>query len=75
MRMLTFKVEELAERLHRETGVRPEVPDRFLAFTDLEENVRQQIFKVRAHPWIPDSVHVRGFIYDVDTGSLKNVAP
>ncbi|MBW3584162.1 MAG: carbonic anhydrase [Euryarchaeota archaeon] len=73
--MLTFKDEELEERLLRETGERPKVPARFLAFTDLEENVREQMRKVHAHPWIPDSVQVRGFIYDVDTGSLEEVAP
>jgi carbonic anhydrase len=50
------------------------VPARFLAFTDLEENVREQIRKVRSHPWIPGSIPVRGFIYDVDTGRLREVA-
>lgn len=73
--MLTFKDEELAARLQRETGKWPVVPARFLAFTDLEENVREQIRKVRSHPWIPDSIPVTGFIYDVDTGRLREVAP
>jgi len=73
--MLTFKDEELAARLQRETGKTPVVPARFLAFTDLEENVREQIRKVRSHPWIPESLPVRGFIYDVDTGSLTEVSP
>jgi carbonic anhydrase len=72
--MLTFKDEELAARLQRETGKSPVVPARFLAFTDLEENVREQIRKVRSHPWIPDSILVRGFIYDVDAGLLREVA-
>ena len=73
--MLTFKDEDLASRLERETGKLPVAPARFLAFTDLEENVREQIRKVRSHPWIPDSILVRGFIYDVDTGQLREVAP
>lgn len=73
--MLTFKDEELASRLERETGKAPVVPARFLAFTDLKENVRQQIRKVRSHPWIPQSIPVRGFIYDVDAGRLKEVSP
>lgn len=73
--MLTFKDEELASRLQRETGKWPVVPARFLAFTDLEENVREQMRKVRSHPWIPASIPVRGFIYDVDTGRLREVAP
>jgi carbonic anhydrase len=71
--MLTFTDKELEERLQKETGKVPVVPSRFLAFTDLEENVRQQIRKVRSHPWIPENVLARGFIYDVDTGHLSEV--
>jgi carbonic anhydrase len=71
--MLTFKDEDLASRLRLETGKVPIVPARFLAFTDLEENVREQIRKVRSHPWIPEALAVRGFIYDVDTGRLADV--
>jgi carbonic anhydrase len=71
--MLTFKDEELEQRLQKETGKVPVVPTRFLAFTDLEENVRQQIRKVRSHPWIPESVSLRGFVYNVDIGDLSEV--
>ncbi|MGH9161357.1 MAG: hypothetical protein ACRD2X_15415 [Vicinamibacteraceae bacterium] len=73
--MLTFKDEDLAARLERETGKAPIIPTRFLAFADLEKNVREQIHKVRSHPWIPESLGVRGFIYDVDTGQLAEVSP
>ncbi len=73
--MLTFKDDDLASRLRSETGKVPIIPARFLAFTDLEENVREQIRKVRSHPWIPESLEVRGFIYDVDTGRLKELSP
>ena len=72
--MLTFKDEDLALRLERETGKVPVIPPRFLAFTDLEKNVREQTLRVRSHPWIPDSLRVRGFIYDVDTGQLVEVS-
>ena len=71
--MLTFTDEELERQLQKETGQFPVVPARFLAFTDLEENVRQQIHKVRSHPWIPESILLRGFVYDVDTGGLSEV--
>lgn len=73
--MLTFNDEDLAARLEQETGKVPIAPARFLAFTDLETNVREQIQKVRSHPWIPERLRVRGFIYDVDTGRLVEVAP
>ncbi|HXH14359.1 MAG TPA: carbonic anhydrase [Alphaproteobacteria bacterium] len=72
--MLTFKDEELAAGLQQETGKAPVAPARFYAFTDLEENVRQQIRKVRSHPWLPGGIPVRGFIYDVDTGRLSEVS-
>ncbi len=71
--MLTFKDEELAAKLQQKTGKAPVAPARFYAFTDLEENVRQQMHKVRSHPWIPEGIQARGFIYDVDTGRLAEV--
>lgn len=73
--MLTFRDEDLASRLRSDTGKVPIVPARFLTFTDLEENVREQIRKVRSHPWIPENLRVRGFIYDVDTGRLAELSP
>jgi len=73
--MLTFKDEDLAARLERETGKSPIIPTRFPAFTDLQKNVREQIRKVRSHPWVPESLGVRGFIYDVDTGRLTEISP
>lgn len=56
--MLTFRDEDLAARLELDTGKVPVTPARFLAFTDLEENVRAQGRKVRSHPWIPESLIV-----------------
>jgi carbonic anhydrase len=72
--MLTFKGEELAAKLQKGTGKAMVAPARFYDFSDLEENVRQQMRKVRSHPWIPDNIIVRGFIYDVDTGTLSEVS-
>src|SRR5262245_43376511 len=71
--MLTFKDEDLRARLQRETGKAAEAPAHFYAFADLETNVREQIQKVKSHPWIPDHVSVRGFVYDVKTGKLNEV--
>ena len=72
--MLTFKDEDLRLRLAQETGSLPVTPVAFHAFSNLEENVRRQIQKVKSHPWLPKSISVRGFIYDVKTGQLKEVA-
>lgn len=71
--MLTFKDEELRSRLQKQTGTAAVAPVAFHAFSNLEENVRQQIQKVRSHPWVPKQVSVRGFIYDVKTGRLREV--
>src|SRR5512142_3339370 len=49
--MLTFKDNELEEKLKNKTGVVPIAPARFFAFSDLEENVREQIAKLELHPW------------------------
>ena len=71
--MLSFKDDELLARLERETGTAVFAPRRFDAFANLEQNVRRQIERVRSHPWIPESIGVRGFIYDVKTGRLHEV--
>ena len=49
------------------------VPMRLFSFKDPEENTRAQIAKVRSHPWIAKNIPVRGFIFDVDTGRLREV--
>ena len=72
--MLTFKDEELAAKLEAGTNAAAVSPQRFYAFPDLEKNVQQQIQRVKSHPWIPVNISVRGFIYDVKTGKLNEVA-
>lgn len=71
--MLTFKDEDLKARLQKETSKIAVDPETFHAFQDLEKNVREQITKVKSHPWMPKDVPVRGFIYDVKSGNLKEV--
>jgi carbonic anhydrase len=73
--MLTFKDEDLRDRLEKQTGTAVVAPVHFHAFGDLESNVRRQIERVRSHPWIPRQIPVRGFIYDVKTGGLHEVQP
>ncbi len=46
---------------------------RFFSYKDPEENTREQIKKVRSHPWIAKDIPVRGFIFDVETGLLREV--
>jgi len=72
--LLGVKEYDLRSRLAEKTGVVASEPAHFYAFDDLEANVRQQIRRVKSHPWIPNHISVRGFIYDVKTGALTEVA-
>jgi carbonic anhydrase len=71
--MLTFKDEELGEKLRLETGSAAVAPARFFAFSDVDANVREQVQKIKSHPWIPRQIPVRGFVYDVKNGKLREV--
>jgi len=71
--MLTFKDDELKAQLQQSTHTTASEPAAFHSFTDIEKNVREQIQKVKSHPWIPGGIPVRGFIYDVRSGKLNEV--
>jgi carbonic anhydrase len=71
--MLTFQDTELRQRLERQTGRQSAVPEHFHAFNDLEANVRKQVRTIRDHPWVPETIPVRGFVYDVRNGRLTEV--
>ena len=71
----TFTDEELNSKLSASTGDASPAPMRFFSFKDPEENTREQIKRVRAHPWIAKDIPVRGFIFDVETGLLREVHP
>ena len=71
----TFTDDELNAKLSASTGDTSPAPMRFFSYKDPEENTREQIKKVRSHPWIAKDVPVRGFIFDVDTGLLREVQP
>ncbi len=69
--MLTFTDDEFRQQVHEETGIKPEWAAE--AFADLQEDVRQSIARINASPFIPKKESVRGFIYDVGTGRLREV--
>ena len=58
--------------LEAETGIRP--PWAVEAFTDAAADVRQSIGRLKASPFIPHKESVRGFVYDVKSGSLTEVS-
>ncbi len=64
---------ELRESIRKQTGRDAEAPRSFHAFSDIEQNVREQLARFRAHPWIGDRMPVRGFVYEVETGRLREI--
>jgi carbonic anhydrase len=69
--MLTFKDDDFRREVHADTGIRPEWAAE--AFDDLDEDVRQSIARIKASPFIPKKDIVRGFVYEVETGKLREV--
>ena len=70
--MLGLDDEEFAQELEREAGTPP--PWRPGGFSDLEEDVRDSIARIRESPFIPHKDSVRGFVYEVESGKLREVA-
>ncbi|MFY9742819.1 MAG: carbonic anhydrase [Candidatus Sulfotelmatobacter sp.] len=71
--LLKVKESELRSNLTKKMGANASEPAHFYAFDDLEANLREQVQRVKSHPWIPKHIPVRGFIYDVKTGRLTEV--
>ena len=69
--MLTFKGDELAAQIEADTGIRP--PWSTEAFSDVDADVRQSLARIAASPFVPHREAVRGFVYDVKTGTLREV--
>ena len=69
--MLTFRDDEVKDAVEAETGLRP--PFALEAFADLEDNVRQSIRRIEACPFLPVKDSIRGFVYEVETGRLREV--
>ena len=69
--MLTFKDDDFRGQIEQETGVRPEWAAE--AFADLDDDVRQNVARINASPFIPHKDGVRGFVYDVTNGRLREV--
>jgi carbonic anhydrase len=70
--MLTFSDDELKAQIHEDVGLKPHFS--MESFSDLEEDVRQSIARIKASPFIPHKESVRGFIYEVETGRLREVS-
>jgi len=70
--MLTFEDDAVKAEIERDTGLRPSFA--LEAFPDLESDVRQSVRRIQASPFVPHKDNIRGFVYDVETGQLGEVA-
>lgn len=69
--MLTFEDQALKQQIADETGVKPAFA--MESFSDLVADVRQSIARIEASPFIPHKDQIRGFIYEVESGRLREV--
>lgn len=69
--MLTFADDDVKRQIELETGIRP--PFALEAFSDVAEDVQQSVARIKASPFIPSRSKVRGFVFDVQDGRLREV--
>jgi carbonic anhydrase len=65
--------EDLRARIQTRIGPTAGTDINFYTFQDIDQNVRRQLQKLDTHPWIPKSLTIRGFVYDVTTGLLREI--
>ena len=70
--MLTFTDDDFKKSIADEVGIKPAWAAE--AFADLDTDVRQSVARIKASPFIPHTDSVRGFVFDVATGKLNEVA-
>ena len=69
--MLTFHDDDVKAQIEADTGIRPAFA--LEAFSDPDADVRQSIARIKASPFIPNKDSIRGFVYEVETGRLREV--
>src|SRR3984893_11936792 len=65
--------QDLRTRIQNRTGKAAVTPAFFYAFQNIDENVSDEVERLRTHPWILESLAVRGFVYDVPSGRLREI--
>jgi carbonic anhydrase len=69
--MLTFTDDDFRHSVQEDTGIKPEWAAE--SFSDIDDDVRQSIARIKASPFIPRKDAIRGFVYEVETGRLREV--
>jgi len=70
--MLSFSDDEVKQQIQEDVGIKPGFA--MEAFSDPEADVRQSIRRIQASPFVPHKDNVRGFVYEVETGRLREVS-
>ena len=70
--MLTFKDDDVKAQIEADTGIRPAFA--LEAFADPARDVRQSIARIKASPFVPSKGAIRGFVYEVESGRLREVS-
>lgn len=69
--MLTFTDDEFKHQIEDDTGLKPAFA--METFRDLDGDVLQSMARIKASPFIPHKEEIRGFVYDVNSGHLREV--
>jgi carbonic anhydrase len=69
--MLTFTDDQFKQQLKESTGEEPSWSAE--AFSDLDQDVRDSIERIKSSPFIPNKDSIRGFVYEVESGKLREV--
>jgi carbonic anhydrase len=70
--MLTFTDDDFKRSIEEDTGIKPTWAAE--SFADLDADVRQSIARIKASPFIPHKDSIRGFVYELGTGKLREVS-
>ena len=73
--MEIFSEEDFEKHIHTQCGVWAVSPDKFHCYTDVTWATQKQVLKLKSHPWIPSDIVIRGFVFDLSTGKLKEITP
>jgi carbonic anhydrase len=69
--MLTFQDKDVKDAIKQETGIRPSFA--LEAFSDPDDDVHQSIERIKASPFLVHKDAIRGFVFEVETGKLREV--
>ena len=70
--MLTFSDDELKRQIQEDVGIKPHFS--MESFSDLDEDVRQSIARIKASPFVPNKDSVRGFVDEVESVRVRQVS-